>query len=251
MKWLIPTTALALTFAVVTAGAATAPPRSLAEKCVQTSGVDAQPFWLATSDGAKLYAVEAGSGSTTVVLMHESPADLCGWLPYAATLTTAGLRVLAFDFRNYGDSSRPPGRRATAYGLDVRAAVARARADGAKRVFLAGASFGGAAALTFGPQLRLSGVISMSGETRVFSMNALAAVRRLRAPLLILGSRQDRYLPVADARALLRRAGSKVKRLVLYRGGFHGWQIVEEAPYAPRARAVVLSWLRARGAQAP
>lgn len=242
---------LAAAVAAGAAGAASAPPRSLTEKCVQTSGVDAQPFWITASDGTRLYAIEAGSGSSTVVLMHEYPADLCGWLPYMATLTRAGLRVLAFDFRDFGDSGRPAARRATAYGRDVRAAVARARADGAKRVFLAGASFGGAAALTFGPQVAVAGVISMSGEAKLFSMDALAAVPRLRAPLLILGSRQDRYLSVADARALLRRAGSRVKRLVLYPGGFHGWQIVEEAPYAPRARAVVLSWLKARGAQAP
>jgi alpha-beta hydrolase superfamily lysophospholipase len=232
-------------------GAAIAPPRSLVEKCVQTDGVEAQPFWLTASDGARLYAIEAGSGPTTVVLMHESPADLCGWLPYAATLTQAGIKVLAFDFRNFGDSSRPPGRNATTYGRDVRAAVARARADGAQRVFLAGASFGGVAALTFGPSLPVAGVISMSGETRLGSMNALAAVRRLRAPLLILGSRHDRYLSIAEARSLIRRARTKDRRLAVYPGGFHGWSIVEEAPYAARARALVLGWLRARGAQAP
>jgi alpha-beta hydrolase superfamily lysophospholipase len=77
-------------------------------------------------------------------------------------------------------------------------------------------------------------------------MNALKGVARLRAPLLILGSRQDPYLTVPDARRLLRRAGSKDKRLVLYPAAFHGWQIVEEAPYASRARALVLAWIRAR-----
>jgi len=240
-----------LTVAAVVAGAAAAqaaapPPRSLAEKCVQTSGVDAQPFWLTASDGTRLYAFEAGSGPTTVVLMHQYPADLCGWLPYAETLVRAGVRVLAFDFRNYGDSGRPPGKRATAFGNDVRAAVSRARADGATHVFLAGASFGGVAALTFGAGLPLAGVISMSGETAIGAMNALKGVTRLRVPLLLLGSRADGYPTAADSRALFRRARSKDKRLVLYRGGFHGWSIVETAPYAARARALVLAWTRAR-----
>jgi alpha-beta hydrolase superfamily lysophospholipase len=242
---------LILAAAVAMAGSAAArandqPPRSLADKCIDTSGVDAQPFWLTASDKARLYAIEAGSGTTTVILMHQSPADLCGWLPYAETLVQAGLRVLAFDFRNYGDSGRPPGRLATAFGNDVRAAVARARADGATHVFLAGASFGGVAALTFGGSLRLAGVISMSGETRIGAMNALKGVARLRAPLLVLGSRQDGYPTSAELRALFRRAGAKDKRLVLYRGGFHGWSIVETAPYAARARALVLAWIRAR-----
>ena len=227
-------------------GTATPPPRSLAAKCVETYGVDATPFWLTASDGARLYAVEAGSGSTAIVLAHESPADLCGWLPYVPRLTAAGFRVLAFDFRNFGDSSRPPGRAATAYGRDLSAAVARARADGATRVFLMGASFGGAAALTYGPQLKISGLVSLSGEARLGGMNALKAVRRLRVPFLLVGSKLDRYAPVAEMRQLYRRARSKDKRLALYRGAFHGWALVEDAPYAAKARALVLSWLRAR-----
>jgi pimeloyl-ACP methyl ester carboxylesterase len=237
--------ALAAALAVALPGAA-APPRSLAAKCVDTSGVDAQPFWLRASDGTRLYAVEAGSGTTAVVLAHESPGDLCGWLPYVPSLTSAGIRVLAFDFRNYGDSGRPSGRATTAYGRDLAAAVARARADGARRVFLMGASFGGAAALTYGPGLRLTGLISLSGEARLYGMNALKAVRRLRAPLLIVGSRHDGYAPVREMLQLYRRAGSKDKRTAFYPGGFHGWSIVETAPYAARARSSILSWIRVR-----
>jgi uncharacterized protein len=228
------------------ASAAPAPPRSLAAKCVDTSGVSAQPFWLTASDGTRLYTIEVGTGATTVVLAHESPADLCGWLPYIPTLTAAGLRVLAFDFRNYGDSGRPPGRAATAYRRDLAAAVARAHTDGAGRVFLMGASFGGAAALTYGPALRLAGLISLSGEARLAGMNALKAVRHLRAPLLIVGSKRDGYAPVREMLQLYRRAGSKDKRIAFYRGGFHGWQIVETAPYAAKARALILNWIRAR-----
>lgn len=234
--------ALALGIGAATAGAGSAP-RPLATKC-GTSGIRARPFWITTADRVRLYAIEAGRGTTTVVLAHEYPADLCGWLPYAAKLTAAGLRVLAFDFRNYGDSGRPS-RGITAFDRDVRAAVARARADGARRVFLVGASFGGVVALTYGSELPLAGVISMSGETKLFAMNALTGVARLRAPLLILGSREDRYLTVREARQLLARAGSKDKRLVLYPAAFHGWQIVEEAPYGSRARALVLTWIRA------
>jgi alpha-beta hydrolase superfamily lysophospholipase len=238
---------LAAAFAVSVPGAASAaPPPSLAAKCVDTYGVNGQPFWLAASDRTRLYAIGAGSGTTTVVLAHESPADLCGWLPYIRTLTTAGLRVLAFDFRNFGDSGRPAGGAASAYGRDLAAAVSRARADGASRVFLTGASFGGAAALTYGPALRLAGLISLSGEARLAGMNALKAVRRLRAPLLIVGSKRDSYASIHDMLQLYRRAGSKDKRTAFYPGGFHGWAIVESAPYAARARALILNWIRAR-----
>jgi len=126
--------AVALAIAAATAGAAGAP-RSLTTKCVDTSGVRAHPFWITTADRVRLYAIEAGHGPTAVVLAHEYPADLCGWLPYVRTLTAAGLRVLAFDFRNYGDSggrrtgSRPStatsGPRSAAQGPTARAASSR------------------------------------------------------------------------------------------------------------------------------
>jgi alpha-beta hydrolase superfamily lysophospholipase len=229
------------------AGAATAP-RPLAEKCGDTSGVSAQPFTFAAADGVQLYGFEAGAGPVGVVLVHESPADLCGWLPFVPTLTGAGLRVLAFDMRGFGDSELGIGSAAQAYDRDLAAAVARVRADGAKRVFLAGASFGGAVSLAYAPRLQLDGVISLSGETYLprGRTNALSSAPRLRAPLLIVGTRHDHYLPVKDALTLLRRAGSKDKRTALYPGGWHGWDIVESTPYAASARSLIVAWIHAR-----
>lgn len=228
------------------ASAAPEPPRPLVDKC-GSSSVTAQPFWLEASDGVRLYAVEEGAGPIGVVLAHESPGDLCGWLPYIPTLARAGVRVLAFDFRGFGDSDRPTATRDfLAYGRDFHAAVARLRGDGASKVFVFGASFGGAAALTYAPSLPVDGVVSFSGETHIpgTGLDGLAAVPRLHAPLLIVGSRHDRYLSVADALRLLRRAGSHDKRTALYPGGYHGWDLVEDAPYAARVRSLVLAWLR-------
>ncbi len=233
--------------AVAVAAGASGAPRPLVEKCGSSSAT-AAPFWLAASDGVRLYAVQEGSGPIGVVLAHESPGDLCGWLPYLPTLAGAGVRALAFDFRGFGDSDRPASTRDfLAYGRDLRAAVARLRAGGARKVFLFGASFGGAAALTYAPSLPVDGVVSFSGETDIpgTGLDGLAAVARLRAPLLIVGSRHDRYLSVADALRLLRRAGSRDKRTALYPGGFHGWDLVEDAPYAAHVRSLVLAWLRA------
>lgn len=225
-------------------------PRPLVEKCgTPSQDVATAPFWLTAADGVHLYAVEDGKGSAGIVLLHESPADLCGWLPYMKTLTQAGFRVLAFDFRGFGDSDRPQSTRDfLAYGRDVRAAVTKLRDEGVKKVFVIGGSFGGVAAVTYAPGLPLAGVVSLSGELALpgTGMSAIAVAPRLRAPLLIVGSRHDRRLSIPDALKLLRRAGSKDKRTAFYPGGFHGWDLVESAPYAARARALVLGWLRAR-----
>ena len=238
----------AAVLAVLVTGASAATPPSLTTACGDASGVVAQPFYVRTGDGVDLYSIDVGSGSTAIVLVHESPADLCGWLPYIPSLTAAGFRVLAFDLRGFADSTLPPKVPARGYDRDLAAMVARARTDGAKRVFLMGASYGGAVSLAYAPRLRIDGVVSLSGETYLPSAqaNALASAPRLRVPLLIVGSRHDRYLPVKDALGLLRRAATKDKRTAFYPGGWHGWSIVETAPYAASARALIARWLQAR-----
>src|SRR5947199_2949241 len=80
------------------ASAAATPPR-IGDVCSITGGLVAKPIWLTTADHVRLYAAEAGRGSTAVVLAPQGGGSLCGWLPYAKTLVAAGNRVIAFDFR--------------------------------------------------------------------------------------------------------------------------------------------------------
>jgi pimeloyl-ACP methyl ester carboxylesterase len=57
-------------------------------------------------------------------------------------LIAAGLRVLAFDFRSNGHSAYPS-KNALAYRHDFATALKHLESDGARRVFLIGASTGG------------------------------------------------------------------------------------------------------------
>jgi dienelactone hydrolase len=111
-----------------------------------------------------------------------------------------------------------------------------------------GASYGGAVSLTYAPRLPIDGVISLSGETYLPSAraNPLVSAPRLKVPLLIVGTRRDHYLPVKSALTLLRRTAAKDKRTAFYSGGWHGWAIVETAPYAAGARALISAWIRVR-----
>jgi dienelactone hydrolase len=88
-------------------------------------------------------------------------------------------------------------------------------------------------------------LINLSGELRLplWRLNGIHAVRQLKLPLLVIASRYDGYLDAADARLLYRRAGSSDKQLAIYPGGFHGWAILDEAPYRGKARALILAWL--------
>ena len=230
-----------------TAAAGRAGPPGLAAACSPTSGVRARPMWFAASDGVRLYGIEAGTGRTAVVLAHEGGADLCGWLPYARTLQDAGLRVFAFDFRGYGLSDRPSSAD-LALGRDLAGAVTRVRADGATEVFLMGASMGGAAVVQNSAGIDVAGRISLSG-TRLWSgygVNDPAGVRRLSAPFLYVGTRDDWRAPRPEVLSVVAMIGSADKKIALYPGSDHGWDLVEQPPYGARTRALVLNWIRAR-----
>jgi dienelactone hydrolase len=225
--------------------AAAAPPR-LASACGSDSGITAQPLWLTTDDRVRLYAIEAGEGNIGVVLAHQGRSDLCEELPYAKSLVDEGLRVLAFDFRNNGHSAHSS-KNALAYRRDFTAAIKQLRGDGARRVFLIGASMGGAAAVQNSGGLPLTGVVSLSG-TRLWSGFGInkPGPRALRAPFLYVGTKGDWRAPLKEARAVVRTASSHDKRSIFYRGSLHGWELVQNAPFAAKTRTLILRWIRER-----
>ena len=195
----------------------------------------------------RLFAFSAGSGSTGVVLAHESPGGLCGWLPAVPTFTAHGLRVLAFDFRGFPPSASAPNRTADDFAPDLQATVDTLHSAGADKVFVVGASFGGAVMLAEGAKLHgVAGFVSLSGELEIpaRAVNALAGVRRLRAPLLLMASRDDYYFDAADARRMVKAAGSADKQLALYPGSNHGWDLLEHAPFRRPVWSRLLEWIR-------
>jgi uncharacterized protein len=222
--------------------AATAPP-SLARAC-GSADFTAKALWLTTSDRVRLYAIEAGKGTIGVVLAHQGRSNLCEELRYAKTLLDARMRVLAFDFRGNGQSALPT-QNALAYRRDFTAAIKQLRSDGARRVFLIGASMGGAAAVQNSGGLPLAGVVSLSG-TRLWSGYGInkPGPRALRAPFLYVGSKSDSRAPLKEARTIVRNAGSRDKRSVFYSGSLHGWELVQDAPSAAKTRALILAWIR-------
>jgi dienelactone hydrolase len=145
-------------------------------------------------------------------------------------------------------SASAPNRRADDFAPDFQAAVDALHADGAGKVFVVGASFGGAAMLKEAARLHgVTGFVNLSGELDLPTTgNVLPAVRRLRAPLLVVASRRDYYLDAADAKRLVRAAGSADKQLALYPGSYHGWDLLEQAPFKQRVWSRLLGWIGER-----
>ena len=101
-----------------------------------------------TADGGVVSADLYGAGERGVVLAHGGRFNKGSWEKQAQALAAAGFRVLAIDFRGYGQS-RGPGQSDPMNAplqLDVLAAVRYLRKTGAKTVSVVGASMGGGAA---------------------------------------------------------------------------------------------------------
>jgi pimeloyl-ACP methyl ester carboxylesterase len=101
-----------------------------------------------TQDGGLIFADLYGEGDRGVVLAHGGQFNKESWEKQARTLEAAGFRVLAFDFRGYGQS-RGPGQSdifTAPLHFDVLAAVRYLHKTGAKTVSVVGGSMGGGAA---------------------------------------------------------------------------------------------------------
>jgi alpha-beta hydrolase superfamily lysophospholipase len=237
-----------------TAAASTAeeaPPPTLAEACGSrtdwTNDLQARAFWLQTYDRVRLYAIDTGSGAKTVVLAHGAGDNLCETLVVAGKLVAERYRVVAFDFRGSGRSDSPS-KNFRRLGRDLAAAVAHARRTGAERIFLMGSSMGGAAIVQNTSSLRVDGRISLSGTWLwpAVGLNDPRGVARLRAPFLYVGTRRDRRTPLKEVRAVFRQVGAADKRMALYPGSEHGWQILQYSKFGPQSLALILRWLANR-----
>lgn len=109
------------------------------------AGAAAEAVTFATEDGAEIHGEVYGGGERGVVLAHGGRFNKESWIPQARLLAAAGFRVLAFDFRGYGDSTGPKAEEPALY-QDVLGAVRYLKSQGARTVAVVGGSMGGGAA---------------------------------------------------------------------------------------------------------
>jgi pimeloyl-ACP methyl ester carboxylesterase len=189
------------------------------------------------ADRVRLTAATAGSGRRGVLLIPErGPAGLCGWWAYAARLSRSGYRVLMFDHRCTGDSGCPAGAAGRDLMADIRGSVSWLHRAGAVSVVLMGASQGASEAVIAAtrPPSGVTGVVVLSADELTtplargpYPRTALAAVPRLRLPVLFAVAAGDPYMSVAATRRLVAAARSPGKRLVvLPEDSGHGWDLV-------------------------
>lgn len=226
-------------------------PREVAERC----GLDVpgRVEDLPAADGeSRLGAVAYGSGATAVVLLHQTGrSGLCGWVTYARWLASHGVMALAVD-----DCIRGGSTCTEAFLRDVRGqvatAVAAARARGATRVAVVGASMGGARALGVGQAAGADVVVDLSGPDRWDDVPAAAqAAAATTVPLLVVTSAADRGIDAEALEAAVGSSPAQRKRFVLLPGDGHGWELTMDGTAADAAVTatgrLVLDFVRGSG----
>lgn len=222
---------------------------ALLTACGDGDGGDAAPVpagatveVIETADGLRLDArlFDDGTGRLVVVL-HMFPADQRSWAGLATELQASGLAsALTLDFRGYGASDGP--KDVGKIDRDVRAALAFARERGYEQVALAGASMGGTAAIVVAAEERAAGVIVLSAPAEFRGLDALAAVSRVDAPLVVFAARGDSAAAHSFGQFVAAARLPEPDRARLWEGRDHGTDLLE-GPHGAEVRAELLRQL--------
>ena len=180
------------------------------------------------ADGTRLVGHRFGHGKVAVVLAHQYGGDVCEWTPYAQRLAGLGYTAFAFDLRGFGLSQHRTGSALFAYDKDVAAAAKLARAQGATKVLLVGASIGANAVIVAGATIKppVDGVVSLSAPA-TFRLDAVSAAKRLKIPVLYAaGTIDEGGIYRQDAETLYKKTAARDKAISLVATTEHGVQLV-------------------------
>jgi pimeloyl-ACP methyl ester carboxylesterase len=187
-----------------------------------------------------------GSGKTTAVLLHEADGSgMCGFLFYADFLARHGIRVLLVDLCNHGQSNCLNDPIAEDPGAQVKLAVDAARADGAERVVLVGASLGGSVAVTAARPAKPDSIVVLSSSAKEEHSDIEADAPNVTMPALFAFSRADQA-DLGAVRNQLKNMPAKEKEFLIYDSG-HGYTLLHDvSSEEPTALATrVAKWIKA------
>ena len=201
-----------------------------------------------TQDGGLIYADLYGEGDRGVVLAHGGRFDKASWEKQARALAKAGFRVLALDFRGYGQSRGPGDSEPISAPLhfDILAAARYLRSTGAKTVSVVGASMGGSAAA--------DAAIQAPGEIDrlvLLAAGASGPPEKLMGRKLCIVARDDTRGDGVVRLVKIREQYEKVpepKELVILQGSAHA-QFLFETEQAGALLSEILRFLSAPAAE--
>jgi fermentation-respiration switch protein FrsA (DUF1100 family) len=215
-------------------------------------GLAFEDLRLTTADGVEIHGwfVPAGPDDPVVLFFHGNAENISHRLKYLRALHDLGLGMLMIDYRGYGLSGGRPTEAGTY--RDAAAAWRYLREDRgipAARIVLLGYSLGGAVAAELASWTRPGALVLESTFTSIPDIGAhhypflpvrlLTRFRyptedylaRVRCPVLIIHSPDDRIVPFSHGQALL-AAAPEPKALLRLSGGHNEGHFVSGDRYA-------------------
>ena len=198
----------------------------------------------------------------TVLFFHGNAGNISHRMEKLALFRELGADVLIVDYRGYGSSTGRPGERGLY--LDARAAYRHLideRRVSPNALLLYGESLGTAVVVDLAAEVEVGALVLESGFTSIPDVaqamypvlpvrwivrnrfDTLSKIRRVRAPILILHSRDDEFFPIHHAERLAAAAAPRA-RLVELRGGHNDAFQVSERVYREALRELLAATAR-------
>lgn len=202
---------------------------------------------LKTSDNISLSALVLGSGSNGILLAHEQGYSICSFIEVGAKLADQGYLVVIPEYRNHGASQIT--ENTESIDLDAEAALDELERQGAKRIFLAGASCGGTTAIIAGvrQQLPIQGLLILSSPAQCGpTLDAIPSVKKINAPSLFVVSPGDMLGAVEkQVRQLYEASGAEHKELIIDESGYHGTDMYKLGEHGDKLQAKIMEFINA------
>jgi len=235
-------------------------PRTLGTSSPEDEGMNFKTLWLNTPKGKNLFAwfLPVNRQSPVIVILHGWGASAGLMLPLATPFYRRGYNVLLLDARNHGRSDADGHSSLPRFAEDLRVALAFLRTHPALhngKLILMGHSVG-AGAVLYEASLRqdISAVISLSAfahpdwvmrrQLKLFPLPSclisgilqyiqwIIGVRfegiapmntacKVSCPVLLVHGKNDKTVPVSDARAILQNCKRAKLELLLIEGAGH------------------------------
>lgn len=234
--------------ALLLAGCTSSPPvptadpvRSPADAC-NTPSLGDTGLWI-EADGDRFEAGVVGEGSTVAVLVHQSGANYCGWSRFVDVLSEHGIRSILLNLCGSGLTECASEEHLVETGAAaVVGAATWARANGANRVVIVGASLGGAVAIAAAGSENgtpIDAVADLSGPIEFEGTSTLDYAPGVKVPLFLAVSQTDVVVSVAQFENLAALTASP--SVAVYPDGVgHGWDMLFDRTLAPSALSVDL-----------
>lgn len=228
---------------------------------VDGTAVPGRTVEIETPDGVRIHGWwwEAAPEAPAILFLHGNAGNIGGRLQTAEGLVARGVSTFLLDYRGYGRSGGSPSEEGIRLDGEAALGWVAGEVGGPGRVVVHGRSLGGVVGAELAARRPVAGVILESTFTTLREMasavypfipsillrrlrghyDALAAVGRIEAPILLIHGTADRLVPIRMGEALRARAGTGARWVPVEGAGHNDLPWVGGSAYFDRVAGFV------------